>query len=261
MGHVATGQIAFFDRGTVDDVGQRHFGGRDQPPAIGGLIAILAKFRQLACAAHHVFFDQNWGPGLGQLVFIHVYVQHKLGQRAVQAGNGARQNHEARARQLRGGFEVQTILNGGQLIMLNRLEREFARGAPAVDLDIVVFVVPIWHVIGHDVGQAHQKISKLGVQLFRLLIKAGDLGFLLADQCTQTLELGLVARGFCRPNGLGRLVGFRLCGFGGQNGGAAVFIQRQNLARQFRKAPTGHSLVERFGVVADQADIMHGSVL
>ena len=89
MGRVATWQLGFVQGEAGDDIGQSHLRGWDQPPAIGGLIAILGKFRQLPRAAHGLVAHQDGGVGFGQTIFIHMGVEHELRQCSVHTGDGA----------------------------------------------------------------------------------------------------------------------------------------------------------------------------
>jgi hypothetical protein len=106
MGGVAAGHSGLLDDLARDDVGERHLGGGDQPPAIGGLVAVLAEFRQLAGAIHRLVAHQDGAVDLGQAVLGRVDVEHELRQRPVQARDGALHHDEAGARELRGGLEI-----------------------------------------------------------------------------------------------------------------------------------------------------------
>ena len=95
VGDIAAGKIVFVHRFAVDDVCQRHLGGGHQPPAIGGLVAVFAEFRQLTRTIHHVVAHKDRGPCLGQAVLGDVCVQHELRQSPVYPRHGTRHHDKA----------------------------------------------------------------------------------------------------------------------------------------------------------------------
>ena len=104
-GHPA-GQGGFFQHVTGDRIGERHFGGGDQPPAVGGLIAVVAELGQLVGAIHRLVAHQHGGHMFGQPVFIDMGVDHELRQRTVNPRHGPFKHHKARAGGFGGGFEI-----------------------------------------------------------------------------------------------------------------------------------------------------------
>ena len=114
-----------------DEVGQRHLGGRDQPPAVGGAVAVLGELRQLAGAEHGLVADEDRGPDLGEAVLLDVGVEHELGERPVQADHRALHHHEAGAGEPAGGLEVEAGLGGGNLVVFQRLEARSCAGCPS----------------------------------------------------------------------------------------------------------------------------------
>ena len=90
MGRVATWQLGFVQGETGDDIGQGHLRGWNQPPAIGGLITVFGKFRQLPRAAHGFIAHQNRCVGFGQPVFLNMDVEHKLRQGPMHTGDCTR---------------------------------------------------------------------------------------------------------------------------------------------------------------------------
>ena len=114
-----------------DEVGQRHLRGRDQPPAVGRAVAVLGELRQLAGAEHRLVADEDRGPDLGQAVLVDVGVEHELGERPVQAHEGAFQDHEARSREPARRLEVEVHLRRRDLEVLARAKGEGARAYPS----------------------------------------------------------------------------------------------------------------------------------
>ena len=147
MGGHADRQLGLVEDLAGDEVGQRHLGGRDQPPAVGGLVAVLGELRQLAGAEHRLVADEHRGPDLGQPVPLDVGVEHELGERAVQADHRALHHHEARAGEAAGGLEVEAGLRRRDLEVLERAGGEVARAAPAVDLDVGGLVGAVGDVV------------------------------------------------------------------------------------------------------------------
>ena len=80
-----------------DEVGQRDFRGRDEPPSIGGLVAVLGHLRQLPGAVHRLLAHQHRRPDLGQAVLLHMCVDHELRERPVHPDHRSLHHHEARA--------------------------------------------------------------------------------------------------------------------------------------------------------------------
>jgi hypothetical protein len=131
MGGIPAGEVVLVHDVARDDVGQRDLGGGDQPPAVRRLVAVLAEFRQLAGAIHDLGAHEDRAVDLGQAVFLGMDVEHELRQRPVEARDGARHQHEAGARELRGGLEIHAGRDAGQLEMLLRLEVEAPAGCPS----------------------------------------------------------------------------------------------------------------------------------
>ena len=140
-------------------------------------------------------------------------VDHELCQRAVYPCQGSFQHDEPRAGSFRGGFEIHRRRDAGDLEMLFRGEIKLRHVAPAVHFDIVGFVCAVGRIISGQVGDARQHIGQLRVEILGLCLHGGDFGFLVADQCAQTLKFGLVALGLGSAHELGGFVLVRLCGF------------------------------------------------
>ena len=93
-----------------DDVGQRNLGGRDQVE-VGFAVAadleqVLLELRQLAGALQRRSLDEI-GVGLLVAMLGGMQVDHELRQGAMQAGDRAAHEGEARAGKLGGGLEIQ----------------------------------------------------------------------------------------------------------------------------------------------------------
>ena len=242
-----------------DEVGQGHFGGRDQPPAVGGLVAVLGELRQLAGAVHRLVADQHRGPDLGQPVFFDVGVEHELGERAVDADHRALHHHEARARQPAGGLEVEPGAGGRDLVVLERRGREVPRAAPAVQLDVGAVVGAVGDVRQRQVRHALQQVEERRVGMRGLGLEPADRLLPLGDQRAQPLELGLVAARLGRADLLARRVPLGECGLGGGDPRPPRRVEREHVGGQRREAAARQRRVEGQGVVADQADVVHRS--
>ena len=242
-----------------DGVGQRHLGSRDQPPAIGGLVAVFGEFRQLAGAQHRLVAHQHRGPGLGQAVLLDMGVEHELRQRPMQPDHRAAHHHEARARELCGGGEIEPGHGARDLEMLLRREVEAARLAPALDLDIVGLVGAVRHVVERQVGQGQQHLLHLRLLDAGLFLQLRLLLLLVGHQLAQALELGLVAAGLGGAHFLAGAVALGLGGLGFGNGLASAGVQRQDVLGPALLAAARQGTVEGIGILPDQANVMHGN--
>src|SRR6185312_1982426 len=91
-------------------VGDRYFGGRNQPQvlfAVGNAKKVGSEFRQLASAIHGLGIHQVRRQHLGVPVFASVQVEHENGQRALQPRSQVPVNREARAGKFGGAFEIE----------------------------------------------------------------------------------------------------------------------------------------------------------
>ena len=181
MGGQAAGQRRLLHDLACDDIGERHLGGGDQPPAVRGLVAVFAEFRQLPGAEHRVVADEDGGIDLGQAVLKCMNIQHELRQRAVDTGDGAAEQDEAGAGEFCRRFEIHARSDARDVEMFDGREVEFARGAPAVDLDIAGLVFAVGNVICGQVGQGGEGGLKGGVLRLCLFLQPGDFVFLFSD--------------------------------------------------------------------------------
>ena len=186
-----------------------------------------------------------------------VGIEHELGECAFQPGQPAGQQNEARAAQAGGGIEIHFAQRLAEIEMLLRLEIERRPVADPAELDIRRLVRAHRHILERQVGDHLQRRRQrilgaflLGLQFAEPVFHRADPG----DDVRNVPALGLRPADVLRqrvPLRLQRL-GFRLrfapARVEGNQGRA---LRRQAAARQ--------GGVEGFGVVANPADIVHGS--
>ena len=258
MARHANGQLGFFKDLARDRIGQRYFCRGDQPPPVGGLIAVFGEFGQLVGAIHRVVFDQNRRPHLGQAVVVNMDVQHQLGQGAVHTGDSALQHDKAAARQFGCGGEIHVLGHTRDLKVLFGGEVESARGAPAVNFDVLRFILAIGHSVQRQVGNAHQHIAQGLIFGCGFFGQALDGRFLHGDFGAQTFKLGLIAAPLGGPCFFGSPVLVGRCGFCRKDFATAVFIQGQHLGRQALQSTAREGRIKGCGVVTDGANVVHG---
>ncbi|MOA08529.1 hypothetical protein D3C78_1283030 [compost metagenome] len=227
--------------------------------ALGHGEHVVLELGQLARAVQGGCVDAVWRIALGIAVRARLQVQHELRQRAVQAGNGAAHEREARARQLGGHVEIQAQrFADGDVVA--RLERKRGRVAvstrftrqPAADLDVVVSGFAQGHTGVRQVRHRHQQVVKRrlqGGQLFFQLLQANRhrlrfrhdgagvfaLGLELTDLLGQRVAAGLQGLGFGLDGlaaGLQVVEPFRVEGHAA--GLEAVYDGLQVFAQQYR---------------------------
>ena len=257
-GGVAPGQGGLVDDLAGVQVGQGHLRRRDQPPAVLGAVEVVGEFRQLPGADQHLVAHQNRRPDLGQAVHIYMNIQHKLGQRPVQPDQRAGQDDEAGAGEFGGGFEVHAPHGLAELVVLLGREGEGVRGAPAAEFLVVGLGVAVGDAVERCVGDGEHEVGEATVLGRRLGLEAGDLVLLGGHQGAEPFEFIVVAAGL----GLADLarggvaLGLRGLGFG--DPGPAALVEPKHLRRQRREPAAGQHGVEGGGVLADQADVVHG---
>ncbi len=188
-------------------------------------------------------------------------VDHELRQRAVNTRHSALEHHKPCARRFCRRFKIHRRGNAGDLEMLFRGEIKRGHIAPAANLDVVIFVGTLGHIISGQVGDARQLVGQLGVQFLGLGLHLRDLGLLFADQGAQAFEFGLVTRCLGRAHQFGGFVLFGLRCFRAEDHAAPRLVQRKDVARHRRIAAPCEGRVKRIRVFADGFDVMHGSVL
>ena len=258
MRSVAQRQRGGFDQLARHGIGQRDLGCRDQPPAVCCLVAVLAKLGKLASAEHRFGAHQNRAVDFGQAVFFGMGVEHELRQCAVDTRHGPFEHDKPRTRQLGSGCKIHGWRDRRQIKMLFRGKIHLRGCAPPVDFDIVVFVRTLRRVRGGQVRNSGQHRAKFFVKFLGLGLHRGHFGFLVRNQCAQTLEFGLVAAAFGGTDVLGCAVLLGLRRFGGKDACAAGLVHSQQFGRDRRIAPTRQGRVKCFGVAADRANIVHG---
>ena len=232
-------QAGLVDDLARDEVGERHLGRRDQPPAVGGLVAVLGELRELPGAEHRLVAHEDRRPDLGEAVPVHVGVEHELGERPVDPHERAPQHHEAGAGEPAGRLEVEARLCRRDLEVLERPRGEVPRRSPAADLDVAALVDAVGHVVVGQVGDAHQRLAQRRVGAGGLGLEAGDLVLLLGDERAQALELGLVAPGLRRAHlaARGVALGERRLGRGDPR--APALVDREDLGTRRARARAG----------------------
>ena len=203
--HPLAGHVVRLHDDVPHQVGHRHLGGGDQAE-VGALQAeqILLEFRQLAGAEQAVAVDQIGYVGLGIAVLAGVGVEHELGQRPVQARQGAGHDHEARAGQLGRRVEVQAAQGLAQVDMILGLEIELRYLAPGALLAVVLLVLPVRDRVMRNVGHAERDIAQRGLHLVQRFF--GHLE--LVSQAGHLVQQGLdvLPRGLGLADGLGARV-------------------------------------------------------
>ncbi len=258
MRGIAFGQGGFVQHFVRCRIGQRHLRRRHQPPAIGGLIAVFAKFRQFIRAIHGLVAHQNRRVHFGQAILIDMGVDHELRQGPMHPRHSAFEHHKPGAGCFGGGLKIHVRGHARDLIMLLGLEIEFRQIAPAVHLDVLRFICAAWHIIGRRIGNAGQHIGQLRIKLLGLALHRRHFGLFVRHKRAQPLKLGLVTLGLGRAH---QLAGFVLFGLGGLSRadlGPPCLVQCQHLGGHRIIAPPRKGSVKKIRIFADGADVMHG---
>ncbi|MCW0417619.1 hypothetical protein NB689_003373 [Xanthomonas sacchari] len=241
-------------------VGQRDFRGGDQIALLfaqrGGEHVFL-ELRQLAGAVQAVGVDDHRHVGFLVGMRAGVQVQHELRQGAVQARDRPTQHGEARARQLGRRLAVQPAVACAEFDMVLDLEIEAARGAPALQFDVVGLVLAGGHIGLRQVGNLQRQRLQLRADLVQTLLgglqlvaEAGHFG----HQRTRILALGLGL-----ADRLGTAVAQALQFLGPHLDALAVGLQGLQGGHVQRIAATGaQALGEVGGLLAKQSGIEHG---
>ncbi len=122
---------------------------------------------QLTGTQQRASVDQIGNVELGIAVLARVQVEHELRQRAMQSRDTAARHGEARAGNLRRGFEIEAAKLLAELDVVLRREVERARRAMFTDLDIGGFIAPV----GHGGMQSVREAQLPGIEL---LLNLGD---------------------------------------------------------------------------------------
>ena len=238
------------------EIGQRHFGGRDQPAAIGGAEQVLAEFRQLPGAVHGRVIDQEGHRRLGVAVLIGMQRDHPMTKRTFEPRERALQHREARAGELGGGREVHEPQRLAQLEMLLGGEGQRGRGAMDVQHHIGRFVGPVRHIGVQPVRQRRKQ------RVARGFVQVGGRG---GGGVHRRLHLGLQPLRPRRIAGLhgsadlaGQLVAGGLRRLDDARRLDPQVIEAQRLRRRRRGAAPRQRRVEGRGIGPQRPDVMHG---
>ena len=201
-----------------NDIGQRHFSGRDQVQIrlafTADLEQVFLELRQLASALQRRRLHQVRRIGFFVAVLGGVQVDHELRQRAVHAGDGATQQGKARAGELGGGFKVQPamLLAQGDVI-LNR-EIKAAWRAPARYLNVALFIGPYRHRLVRQVGDVQHQVVQLDLDAFQLTFAFFQVAAHAIDFGEQRRDVFATLLGLANGLGAGIALGLQLFGAG-----------------------------------------------
>jgi hypothetical protein len=141
--------------------------------------------------------------------------------------------------------------------MLLRREVEGARAAPAVNLDVVVLVRAVGHVVVGQVRDAGEQVAERRVLFLGLVLQPAISSFFSATSARR--RSNSASSPWPLPADLLRgRVAFGQRGLGGLNAGAARLVEGEDLGRHGREAPAGEGGVEGLRGLADGADVVHG---
>ena len=214
-------------------VGEGHFAGGDQVQRLAfSLLAtffdgkqVFLKLGQLPRAAQGIGIHDVRRVALGVAVLGGLHVQHELGQRAVQAGDGAAHEGKAGTCQLgtRVGIQAQ---RRAYIDMVFHFKVKLANAAPGAGHHVARLVCAHGHAVVRQVGQLQHHGVQVGhdgggAQLTRLQL--GFVGGYLGHH-----GIGAFAFGFEHANGFGQAVAFGLQLFGAHLDGFALCVQRVN---------------------------------
>ena len=143
--------------------------------------------------------------------------------------------------------------------MLARGEGEGGRLAAAAHLDIAALVGADGHVGQRDVGQFRERGVERAGQLALPVLAVLDEGLVAGHRVDEALGLGLVALRLGLADGLRGGVAFVLGVLQGLQVGAARLVEGKDALRLRRGAAAGERRVERGGILADEANVEHGT--
>ncbi|MNG94387.1 hypothetical protein D3C79_533980 [compost metagenome] len=201
-----------------DQVGQRHFGSRDQVEVglafAADLEQVFLELRQLAGALQGRGLHQVRGVVLLVAVLAGVQVDHELRQGAVQAGDRAAQHGKACARQLGGGFEVQATADFAKGDVVLDFKIEGLRRAPTTHFDVVVFAGTDRHAGVRQVGDGQQDAIQLGLNGVQLSLAGSQFVGHALDVRHQRGDVFALGLGLADGLGTGVTLGLQLLGAG-----------------------------------------------
>ena len=250
-----------------DIVGQRHFGGRNQPERIfaGGAEQIVFKLGKLAGAEQRGTLHQYRWRNFGVTERSGMGVQHEGAQGAFQFRQIVLQIDKPRARHLGGAFEIHLAQCLADLEMLFRIvdPRRLAE-RPRRDRHIGAFIGPVRHIGRRDVGDHRQivtnflfQLALLGLALLDALFQAGDFAHQRRGARLILLRLGLADQ-------LGGVVAPRLLALQPHQKVAQSLVFFQQIVGdrlRIRHAATLQPAHESGGVITNSLDVVHRILL
>ena len=141
---------------------------------------VFAEFGQLAGAQERAVVDDIGRVAFGVAMLLRVRVQHELRQCAVQTGDFALHQAEARAGQFGRFFKIQAQ-RGTQIHMVFDVEIERARRAYFADFHVFGFVFAHGHAFVRQVGDAQQQVVQSSLHLRQFALDVFQVGFQLGD--------------------------------------------------------------------------------
>ena len=179
-------QLRVLEDFAAHQVGQRHFGGRNQVAlGLANLRAeqVLLELRQLAGALHAVGVDQQRHVAFGVAVFAGVQVEHELPKRAMQPGQLAAHDGEARSGKFRASLRVEPVVPFAERDMVLDRKIETAGRAHALEFQVLRFVPAGRHRLMQKIRDAQRDRFQFraeqvepGLGCLQLVGESGDLG-------------------------------------------------------------------------------------
>src|ERR1019366_6760557 len=176
VGAELDGQLLRLQRLVAINIGDRDFGGRDQPEiGVLALEQVFGEFGKLAGAVEAGGIHQEGGQHFGVAVFPGMHVEEKVYKCALQPGAQAPVEREARAGDLAGAREIEDTELGTEVPMCLGLEVELRWLANSADFHVVVGGTAHRDGFVRDIGDAGEQFLELLVDGLHLFIERGDL--------------------------------------------------------------------------------------
>ena len=116
-------QLCLLDDQLPYQIGQRHFGGWNEPVVVGRSKLVLRKLRQLRRSEHHFVSHQDRWVDFRVPVFLSgMQIEHELTKRALETSKTLLEDHKSRARQFGCKLEIHLTKRFTQFKMLFGLE-------------------------------------------------------------------------------------------------------------------------------------------
>ena len=250
-------QVARVEDLAGDDIGQRHFRGRDQPEAVGGTKLLVPEFRQLAGAVKRVLMHQERRRYLGIAVFLGLMIEHEVGKTPLQSREHAFQKHKPGAGQLCRRREIHQPEPLADRHVIAWGEGETRRRPGPPDLLVLILVHTVRDIVTQAVRQRADHFLDLGLERPTLLLKLLHAGLDARDLVDQARGVLLLA--LQHADLLGGLVAPLLQGLQLRGPRAPSGVGLENTGRHRVQAPSLHCRVESLSILADASDVMHGT--